>query len=123
MRSPALRSNVVSAGVYATGHPGPFLVQVSDSLASFAPQLTMDFISEMASSITKLPITLRANALQYLGPWIKNLPLFTDPCSKLHEPSGTRFRDCIRMIIDLTTAEEEVRKHVYQGHREHTLML
>lgn len=98
-------------GVYATGHPGAFLVQISDSLASFAPQLTMDFISEMAGSISKLEgsTPLRSLAIQYLGPWIKNLPLFTDPCSKLHEPTGTRFRDCVRMIIDITTGEREVR--------------
>lgn len=71
----------------------------------------MDFISEMAGSISKLEgsTPLRSLAIQYLGPWIKNLPLFTDPCSKLHEPTGTRFRDCVRMIIDITTGEREVR--------------
>lgn len=104
------RPAVPSKGVYATGHPGPFLVLVCEGLASHAPQLTMDFISEIAGNIAKMDIPMRANCLQYLGPWIKNLPLFTNPCSKLYESSGTRFRDCIRMLVDLTTAEIEVRR-------------
>lgn len=74
----------------------------------------MDFITEMAGSIGKLDVSSRANSLQYLGPWMKNLPLFTDPCSKFYEPSGTRFRDCIRMLVDLTTAEDELSSFVHK---------
>ncbi|KAI1796034.1 hypothetical protein LXA43DRAFT_649826 [Ganoderma leucocontextum] len=106
------RPAVPSKGVYTTGHPGSFLVLVSEGLAGHAPHLTMDFISEIAGNIAKLDIPMRANCLQYLGPWIKNLPLFADPSSKLYEPSGTRFRDCIRMLIDLTTSEVELHSFV-----------
>lgn len=102
------RPAVPSKGVYTTGHPGHFLVLVCEGLAAHAPQLTMDFISEIAGNISKMDIFTRSNCLQYLGPWIKNLPLFIDPCSKLYEPSGTRFRDCIRMLVELTSAELEV---------------
>lgn len=107
------RPAVPSKGVYTTGHPGHFLVLVCEGLAGHAPHLTMDFISEIAGNIAKMDIFMRSNCLQYLGPWIKNLTLFTDPCSKLYEPSGTRFRDCIRMLIDLTTAEIEVCRYFF----------
>jgi hypothetical protein len=42
--------------------------------------------------------------LQYLGPWIKNIGLFMDPTSGLHERSVSRMRDCIRVLSDLTTS-------------------
>ncbi|TBU46391.1 hypothetical protein BD309DRAFT_622853 [Dichomitus squalens] len=106
------RPAVPSKGVVATGHPGPFLVMVSEGLSNHVPQLTMDFLSEMAGNIAKMDVPLRANCLQYLCPWIKNLALFTDPCSKFYEPSGTRFRDCIRMLVDLTTGETELHSFV-----------
>ncbi|OBZ70421.1 Neurofibromin [Grifola frondosa] len=99
---------VPSKGVYATGHPGAFLVQVSEGLAGFAPQLTMDFLSEMAGGINKLGVPLRALSLQYMGPWIKNLTYFVDPTHKLYEPSGAKFRDCVRSLIDITMSEHDL---------------
>lgn len=106
-------TNINTAGFYASGHGGPFVVSVSEGLASHAPHLTMDFIAEVASSYPKMVTPMRANSLQYLGPWMKNLPLFVDPTSKFFEASGTRFRDCIRLLIDLTTSEGEVCDTIY----------
>lgn len=68
----------------------------------------MDFISEMCGGISKLNVAARAHCYQYMGPWTKNLACFTDPTNQHYEPSGTKFRDCIRMLIDMTTAENEV---------------
>ncbi|KAI0737738.1 hypothetical protein C8Q80DRAFT_1276173 [Daedaleopsis nitida] len=111
------RPSVPAKGVYCAGYTAPFLTQVSEGLAAHAPHLTIDFLTEMTSSIGKLSVSLRANSLQYLGPWMKNLPLFTDPCSKYYDPSGTKFRDCIRMLVDVTTAENDlfslVQKYVW----------
>ena len=67
LRRHVLAPNSIT-GVYCTGHPGAFLTQVSEGLASHAPHLTMDFISELAGSIGKLNVPLRAHTLQYLGP-------------------------------------------------------
>ncbi|KAL7282669.1 hypothetical protein ACG7TL_004142 [Trametes sanguinea] len=106
------RPVIPSKAIYTTGHVGGVLVLLSDSLATHAPQLTMDFISEMCSGMPKLSVAQRANSLQYLGPWMKNLALFTEPCSSLYEPSGTRFRDCIRMLVDMTTSESELHSYV-----------
>ncbi|RPD66792.1 hypothetical protein L226DRAFT_452976 [Lentinus tigrinus ALCF2SS1-7] len=108
------RPSVPAKGFYASGHGGPFMVSVSEGLANHAPHLTMDFIAEVASSYPKMATPMRANSLQYLGPWVKNLPLFVDPTSKFYEPSGTRFRDCIRLLIDLTTSESELSAYVHK---------
>ncbi|KAI0371618.1 hypothetical protein BV20DRAFT_1017123 [Pilatotrama ljubarskyi] len=108
------RPAIPSKGIYTSGHTGTFLVLLSDSLAGHAPQLTMDFISEMCGGINKLKVTQRAQCLQYLGPWMKNLALFTDPCNPLYEPSGTRFRDCIRILIDMTTTENELHSYLHK---------
>ncbi|KAI0638553.1 hypothetical protein C8Q77DRAFT_1047292 [Trametes polyzona] len=106
---PAIPSKV---GVYISGHAGTFLVSLSDNLASHAPQLTMDFVAEMCGGVSKLATSQRANCYQYLGPWMKNLALFTDPCSTFYEPSGARFRDCIRMFVDMTAAETELQSYL-----------
>ncbi|KAI0677196.1 hypothetical protein C8Q78DRAFT_1180405 [Trametes maxima] len=106
------RPVIPSKGIYTTGHMGTFLVSLSDNLAGRRPGLTMDFISEVCGSMAKLDVAQRTHCLQYLGPWMKNLAHFTDPCHKLYEPSGTKFRDCIRMLIDITTAENELHTYV-----------
>ncbi|KAI8982739.1 hypothetical protein BD414DRAFT_515918 [Trametes punicea] len=105
------RPVIPSKAIYTTGHVGGALAMLSDSLASHAPQLTMDFVSEMCSGMTKLDVAQRAQSLQYLGPWMRNLALFTEPCSSFYEPSGARFRDCIRMLVDLTAAEKELQSY------------
>ncbi|OJT09503.1 Neurofibromin [Trametes pubescens] len=106
------RPAIPSRGYYTSGHNGTFLVMLSESLAGHAPQLTMDFISEMCGGISKLNVAMRASCYQYMGPWAKNLACFTDPTNQLYEPSGTRFRDCIRMLVDMTTAENELQSYL-----------
>ncbi|KAI0329579.1 hypothetical protein GY45DRAFT_1324865 [Cubamyces sp. BRFM 1775] len=106
------RPVIPSKGIYTTGHAGSYLTLLSDGLSSHSPQLTMDFISELCGGMSKLSVADRALSLQYLGPWMKNLSRFTEPCSELYEPSGTRFRDCVRMLVDMTTAETELYSYV-----------
>ncbi|CDO69579.1 hypothetical protein BN946_scf184759.g19 [Trametes cinnabarina] len=106
------RPAMPTKAIYINEHFGNALILLSDSLASHAPQLTMDFVSEMCSGMPKLAVALRAHSLQYLGPWMKNLAAFTEPCSPLYEPSGTRFRDCIRILVDMTTSETELQTYV-----------
>lgn len=94
--------------VFIPGHPGPFVTQLSEKLALFAPHLTLDFINEVAAGMDKTSVSQRINCLQYMGPWVKNLALFVDPANRLYEHSATKFRDCIRVLIDLTLADNEV---------------
>ncbi|CAL1700085.1 unnamed protein product [Somion occarium] len=101
------RPVVPAKSVFIPGHPGPFVTQLSEKLAPFAPHLTLDFIAAIAA-MDKTSISQKINCLQYLSPWIKNLSFFMDPLHRLFEPSGTKFRDCIRTLIDLTLADPEI---------------
>ncbi|OCH94514.1 hypothetical protein OBBRIDRAFT_722708 [Obba rivulosa] len=108
---------VPSKSFFICGNIGPFLAQLSDGLANFAPQLTLDFVTEVASGISKAPMSQRVTCLQYMSPWLRNLGHFTNQTDKLHDHSGARLRDCIRVLIDLTLAENElnnlVQKYVW----------
>lgn len=89
--------------------PNVFVVQLSDRLADHAPQLTLDFITEVTSGMSKAAPALRIHCLQYMRPWIRNLAKFCNPTSRLYEHSGARLRDAIRLLVDLTIADHEVR--------------
>ncbi|KAH8096624.1 hypothetical protein BXZ70DRAFT_945419 [Cristinia sonorae] len=102
------RPVVPTRAVFLPGHPGQFVTQLSEKLAMFAPQLTLDFINEISSGLDKTTWAQRINCLQYISPWIKNIEQFTDPGSKYYEHSGTKFRDCIRVLIDLSLADHEI---------------
>ena len=81
---------------------------LSEKLAAFKPDLTLDFLTEVAAGMDKAPVSQRVASLQYMSPWIRNMGYFTCPTHRLYEPSGAKFRDCIRVLIDLTLADEEV---------------
>jgi hypothetical protein len=93
---------------------------LSEQLADFVPELTIDFISEAAAgmemvgdeagdkTLAKASTAQRINCLQYMSPWIKNLAHFTNPTSQHYEHSGARLRDCVRVLSDLTIADAEV---------------
>lgn len=90
------------------GLPGPMLVQLSDALAEFAPHLTLDFITEVSTAMGRAVVPDRIVSMQYMAPWTKNLAFFTDPTSQYYEHSATKFRDCIRVLVDLTMVDHEV---------------
>lgn len=94
--------------IFVPGRASAFVSQLSDKLAVFAPQLTLDFIQEVAAGISKLPVSQRISCLQYMSPWVRNLSQFTDPSSRLYEHSGAKLRDCVRALIDLTVGDQEV---------------
>ncbi|KAH9854976.1 hypothetical protein C2E23DRAFT_883516 [Lenzites betulinus] len=108
------RPAIPSKGFLASGHMASFLVLLSENLSTHAEHLTMDFISEMCGGISKISVSQREYSYQYLGPWMKNLPLFTDPCHKLYESSGARFSDCIRMLVDMTTVENDLHNGLHR---------
>ncbi|CCM02314.1 uncharacterized protein FIBRA_04405 [Fibroporia radiculosa] len=90
------------------GFPGPLLVLLSESLANFAPHLTLDFITEVSQVMSKESVPDRIMSLHYLAPWVKNLACFANPASKYYEPSASKFRDCVRVLVDLTMSDDEL---------------
>lgn len=98
------------------GDPIAFVTQLSEKLAEYAPQLTLDFIHEVSAAITtmdKTAITHRISCLSYMSPWIQNLSCFASATHPLYERSGARLRDCIRTLADLSLAYPEVRANTY----------
>ncbi|KAJ6540091.1 hypothetical protein B0H10DRAFT_2170598 [Mycena sp. CBHHK59/15] len=93
------------------GDPRTFIVSLSESLAAFAPQLTLDFLSEIAAAMTgidRAAISQRISCIQYMRPWIKNLALFVNPQAPCNERSGARVRDAIRVLCDMSTGQPEL---------------
>ncbi|CAK5277391.1 unnamed protein product [Mycena citricolor] len=91
--------------------PTRFVTQLSEQLSSFVPQLTLDFVSEIAAAMTsieKSAISQRVSCVQYLSPWIKNMVLFVNPTSALYERSGARVRDAVRVLCDMSTSQPEL---------------
>ena len=97
---------------FISGDPTAFVVNLSEKLAEFAPQLTLDFIHEVTAamiSIDNASIFTCINCLQYMSPWIRNLSHFANATHPLYERSGARLRDCIRTLSDLSVAYPKVR--------------
>ncbi|KAJ3504772.1 hypothetical protein NLJ89_g7765 [Agrocybe chaxingu] len=102
------------------GDPIAFVLQLSEKLAEFAPQLTLDFIHEVSAAMTSMDKSTgsrRISCLQYMSPWIQNLSLFANATHPLFERSGARLRDCIRTLADLSLAFPEItssiQKHIW----------
>ncbi|KAF5369620.1 hypothetical protein D9757_010458 [Collybiopsis confluens] len=96
---------------FVPGTINGFVINLSTRLAQFAPQLTLDFLSEVVAAITvneKQKTRQAINCLHYMSPWIKNLELFANPTSPLFERSGARLRDCIRVLIDMSVNLNEL---------------
>jgi hypothetical protein len=115
---------IYSPAGFIPGDPSAFVVNLSERLAEFAPELTIDFISEISIGMElvgdkngktgertydRASTAQRINCLQYMSPWIKNLAHFPNPTSQHYEQSGARLRDCVRVLSDLTIADTEVR--------------
>jgi len=100
-------AHIVLAG-FVPGEYSLFAAQLSERIAAFAPQLTLDFISEVSAAMPALDSNESISCLRYLSPWIKNLALFLDPTSLLFEKSVSRMRDCIRVLCDMTLAFPQV---------------
>lgn len=96
-------------GGFIPGSPVTIITQLSEKLAAFAPELTLDFITQVCVELVKTTVLRKAICLQYMNPWVKNLNKFCDPTDKLYELSGARLRDCIKNIIEVTVQDKDVR--------------
>ena len=84
------------------------VIQLSERLSQHAPQLTLDFLGEVALGMERSTVQHKIHRLQYMSPWVRNLVHFADPTTRLFDQSGARLRDCIRLLINLTLQDEQV---------------
>ena len=98
-----------TSGLWIGGPSSPFLVSLSERIASLVPHLTLDFVSEVCSTLSKSDTTLKLHCLSYMSPWLKNLSIFAEPTNASFDHSGAKLRDCIRLLIELTIADPQVR--------------
>ncbi|KAF8872759.1 hypothetical protein BD779DRAFT_1679537 [Infundibulicybe gibba] len=102
---------VASEAGFIPGEPGVFSIQLSERLAEFAPQLTLDFLSEVSAAMTAMDhpsMSQRISCLEYMSPWVKNLAHFSNATHSLYERSGARLSDCIRVLADLSVNFPEI---------------
>ncbi|KAH9981838.1 hypothetical protein BJV74DRAFT_778311 [Russula compacta] len=99
---------VTTKGLWIGGPSSPFLVSLSERIASLVPHLTLDFVSEVCSTLSKSDPTLKLHCLSYMGPWLKNLSVFAEPTNASFDHSGAKLRDCIRLLIELTIADPQL---------------
>lgn len=98
-------------GGFISADPLTFVCRLSAKLADFKPDLTLDFLHEVAAALAatdKALIVNRVSCLQYMSPWMKNLVYFCNPIHPLYDKSGARIRDCVRTLSDLSLAFPEV---------------
>jgi hypothetical protein len=77
---------------FIAGDPLTFVLDLSEKLAEFAPQLTLDFIYKVSaamSSVGSAAISRRISCLQYMRPWIHNLSHFANATHPLYERTGS----------------------------------
>lgn len=100
---------VSSAAGFIPGDPSEFVVQLSGRIADFAPELTLDFISEVSAAMAGMAKdSQRIGCIHYMSPWIKNLSVFSNATSPHFERSESRLRDCIRTISELCVKYPDV---------------
>ncbi|KAH9030143.1 hypothetical protein EDB85DRAFT_1456161 [Lactarius pseudohatsudake] len=99
---------LTTKGLWIGGPSSPFLVSLSDQIASLVPHLTLDFVSEVCNTLSKSDMTLKLHCLSYMSPWLKNLSAFTEPTNPSFDHSGAKLRDCIRLLIELTIADPQL---------------
>ncbi|KAF8270977.1 hypothetical protein EI94DRAFT_1797570 [Lactarius quietus] len=99
---------LTTKGLWIGGPSSPFLVSLSDQIASLVPHLTLDFVSEVCNTLSKSDLTLKLHCLSYMSPWLKNFSTFAEPTNPNFDHSGAKLRDCIRLLIELTIADPQL---------------
>jgi neurofibromin 1 len=95
-------------GAFLPGGTAAFASIFSERLAKFAPQLTLDFLSEFAIGFEKSTPVQKAVCIHYVSPWLQNLSSFQIPTSAHYEHSGAKLRSAVRAMIDISVNEPEL---------------
>ncbi|EJD36584.1 hypothetical protein AURDEDRAFT_117057 [Auricularia subglabra TFB-10046 SS5] len=106
-----------SRGGFVPANAAAVSIPFSETLARFAPQLTLDFLFEFCIAFDKLTTGQKAVSMQFVAPWLRNLNMFVNPRDSLFESAGSKLRDCLRFLIDLTVKDQEIyplaQRHVW----------
>ena len=101
----AFRLVKVSAGLTIPQNSLAFTYQLSKSLASSLPHLTLEFFREWTIGFTKAPPVQKTACLHYLTPWLSNLELFAKPGRDDTVDTTKQAAEIVRSLVSLTVTE------------------
>ncbi|KZS91243.1 hypothetical protein SISNIDRAFT_487571 [Sistotremastrum niveocremeum HHB9708] len=110
---------MLARGTYLPQNPMAFAVLLSDRLSVHAPRLTLDFLDDFCNSLAGAATSHKLSCLQYISPWIRNLPDFCEPGKPTYDTSVSRFREVFRNLIDFTVREHDKDPSVLPSIQQH----
>jgi len=92
--------------------------KLSKTLATSAPNLTLEFLKEWTIGFTKADIAQKSACLHYVAPWLSNLDLFAKPTRDDGVENIKLVAEIVRSLISLTVSEKHrlglsVQEHVW----------
>ncbi|KIJ57137.1 hypothetical protein M422DRAFT_219023 [Sphaerobolus stellatus SS14] len=103
-------SNTLAAfqGPFIPPNIATSIIPFNERLAKSLPHLTLDLINDFAIAFEKVTPPQMLSCLQYLHPWIKNLPLFANPSSSLYDNSTQQLNHTIEQLVNMTLKYPDV---------------
>ncbi|KZV82855.1 hypothetical protein EXIGLDRAFT_778147 [Exidia glandulosa HHB12029] len=105
------------AGSFVPSNPFAIANDFSKRLANHFPDLTLEFLQEFSTSLGKYELEQRPTAVQHVAAWVRNLALFCNPASPHYDATGSKLRETLRMLLEMTVKHEEVygiiQRHVW----------
>ncbi len=105
---PVCKLKAFAGGLMIPNNSLAFVLGVSQSLASSAPHLTIEFLKEWTIGFTKVDPFQKTACLLYVGPWLANLEVFAKPQPEDGIDSVKQVDDIVRSLISITSAERKV---------------
>lgn len=97
------------AGSFIPSNPFAIANDFSKRLATYFPDLTLEFLQEFSTSLGKYELEQRPTAVQHVAAWVRNLSLFCNPVSAHFDSTGVKLRETLRMLLEMTVKHEEAR--------------
>ncbi|KAK4687682.1 neurofibromin 1, partial [Tremellales sp. Uapishka_1] len=98
-------------GLFIPNNSLAFIFDLSKSLATSAPHLTLEFLKEWAIGFAKADTPQKTACLYYVAPWLANLEAYSRPSREDGTDSTKQVGEIVRSLISLTVSER--REHVW----------
>ncbi|KAI8050945.1 hypothetical protein BDF22DRAFT_745143 [Syncephalis plumigaleata] len=85
-----------------------FVRAISEKLASTAPQLTLEFLTECFVGLNKSSKPLKSFCLEYMTPWLANLDRFIHAGNDDGQQNLAKVKELLHQLIELTVKETEM---------------
>jgi neurofibromin 1 len=85
-----------------------FVRAISEKLASTAPQLTLEFLTECFVGLNKSSKPLKSFCLEYMTPWLVNLDRFIHAGNDDGQQNLAKVKELLHQLIELTVKETEM---------------